>query len=110
MVGDPLTYHDIQNIDPEYYKSLKWILENDITDMDVATFCYKTDDFGQIYEKELIENGTNIQVTEVNKFDYVDKVCYAKMATEIKNQTEAFLEGLHDLVPANLLKIFDARE
>jgi len=110
MVAEPLTYHDIENIDPEYYKSLSWILENDITDLEIANFCYKTDDFGQIVEKELIPNGKNIQVTEENKHDYVDKVCYAKMATEIRPQIEAFLEGLYDLIPCNLLKVFDYRE
>ena len=32
------------------------------------------------------------------------------MATVIKDQIEAFLDGLHDLIPKDLLAIFDARE
>jgi E3 ubiquitin-protein ligase HUWE1 len=89
MVGDAITYHDIQNIDPTYYNSLKWISENDVTILG-ATFCYEADDFGQIVIKDLIPEGRDILVTEENKTDYVNKVCYAKMATEIQQQIEAF--------------------
>ena len=35
----------MEDIDPEYYKNLKWILENDPTPLDL-TFSYETDDFG----------------------------------------------------------------
>lgn len=51
MVGDAITYHDVQNIDPAYYNSLKWILENDVTDLG-TNFCYEVDDFGQIVIKD----------------------------------------------------------
>jgi HECT-domain (ubiquitin-transferase) len=32
------------------------------------------------------------------------------MATVIRPQIEAFLDGLHDLIPKNLIAIFDHRE
>ena len=32
------------------------------------------------------------------------------MATEIKDQVEAFLEGLEMLIPREMLRIFDPRE
>jgi E3 ubiquitin-protein ligase HUWE1 len=49
-------------------------------------------------------------VTDENKVEYVNLICYAKMAKEIKEQIESFLEGLELLVPRELLKIFDPRE
>ena len=94
MVGEAITYHDIQNMDPRYYKSLQWILDNDVSVLDLS-FCYEADNFGQIVIKDLIPDGRNIAVTDENKSDYVDKVCYAKMASEIKLQIEAFLEGFY---------------
>lgn len=32
------------------------------------------------------------------------------MAEEIKPQIEAFLEGFHELIPSNLITIFDSHE
>ena len=36
MLGIPPTYHDIESISPEYYRHLRWILENDIDELDLA--------------------------------------------------------------------------
>ena len=92
MTGSPIVYHDIEDMDPDYYRNLKWILSNDITDMDL-TFSYEADNFGETVIRDLKPNGRNICVTEANKAEYIDSLCYAKMATDIKLQIEAFLEG-----------------
>jgi DNA mismatch repair ATPase MutL len=68
------------------------------------------DDFGKMKVVELIENGRNVDVTNGNKMEYVRLFTYAKMANEIKEQIESFLQGLHELVPQELLSIFDHRE
>ena len=109
MLGQPLTYHDMQDTDPEFYKSLKWTLENNVTDMGF-TFSYTEDEFGVLKVMELIPDGKNVEVTEENKEEYVNKLCYAKMAKDIKDQIEAFLEGFHELIPPNLIRIFNAKE
>lgn len=52
---------DIEAVDPEYYKSLIWILENDITHTLDLTFSEESDYFGK---KELIDlkpGGNNIK-------------------------------------------------
>jgi E3 ubiquitin-protein ligase HUWE1 len=107
--GGTITYHDIEDLDPVYYKNIKWILENDVSCLDL-NFSYEQEIFGERVEKELIPGGKEITVMEENKRDYVNKVCYAKMALSIKDQIESFLEGLHDLIPPELLSIFDHRE
>ncbi len=104
-----LTYEDMEDIDPEYYKNLKWILENDVTDFGVF-FSYQADNFGKLEERELKEGGSKIAVTNENKEEYVKLVCYDKMARTIEKQVTAFLEGLHDLIPKELLAIFDPKE
>ena len=109
MCRDRITYHDIEDIDHQYYKNLKWILDNDVTYLDL-NFSYQEDKFGEMMEIELIPGGKQIAVTEENKRDYVNKICYAKMATHIKAQIESFLEGLNDLIPPELISIFDHRE
>jgi E3 ubiquitin-protein ligase HUWE1 len=106
-----LTYHDMEDVDPEYYKNLKWLLETDITEMgDLLTFSYEEDKFGELVTKDLIENGRNISVTEENKFEYVQKVCHAKLFDSIKPQIESLQKGLYDIIPLKLISIFDHRE
>ena len=39
ILGQPLTIQDYEDIDPEYYKNLRYILDNDITGLDM-TFSY----------------------------------------------------------------------
>ena len=43
---------DIEAVDPEYYKNLRWMLENNITDVLDLTFTEESDYFGK---KELVE-------------------------------------------------------
>lgn len=109
MLGQSLSIYDMEDIDPEYFKNLKWVLENDIFGFDL-TFSYEADNFGEIEIVDLIPNGRNIVVTEENKLDYVQKICYAKMAKDIQEQIKKFLEGFHELIPPSLVSIFDSRE
>ena len=34
ILGKSLNIYDMEDIDPKYFKSLKWILENDIKELD----------------------------------------------------------------------------
>ncbi len=60
--------------------------------------------------KDLKPNGRNIPVTDQNKDEYIRLICYAKMADEIKNQIESFLDGINTVIPLEHLKIFTAEE
>jgi E3 ubiquitin-protein ligase HUWE1 len=107
----PLTYHDMEDYDPEFFNSLKWLLENDITGMNVyLNYSYVHANLGQTEVIDLIENGRNIDVTEENKFDYVQKLCYAKLYDAIKPQVESFKKGFGEVIPLKLISIFDYRE
>ncbi|KAH9287706.1 hypothetical protein KI387_031823 [Taxus chinensis] len=117
MLGAKVTYHDIEAVDPDYYKSFKWMLENDIRDMADLTFSMDADEEKHIlYEKEevtdheLIPGGRNIRVTEENKHEYVDLVAEHRLTTAIRPQINAFLEGFNELVARNLISIFNDKE
>lgn len=49
-------------------------------------------------------------MTDDNKLEYVQLISYAKMATNIKAQLEAFLAGFHDLIPHKIIQIFNEKE
>ncbi|OVA01819.1 Ubiquitin-associated domain/translation elongation factor EF-Ts [Macleaya cordata] len=117
ILGVKVTYHDIEAIDPDYFKNLKWMLENDISDVLDLTFSMDADEEKLIlYERaevtdyELIPGGRNIRVTEENKHEYVDLVAEHRLTTAIRPQINAFLEGFTELIPPNLISIFNDKE
>lgn len=117
ILGVKVTYHDIEAIDPDYYKNLKWMLENDISDVLDLTFSMDADEEKLIlYERaevtdcELIPGGRNIRVTEENKHEYVDRVVEHRLTTAIRPQINAFMEGFSELIPRELISIFNDKE
>lgn len=58
----------------------------------------------------MIPNGRNIQVTNDNKMEYVEKLTYFKLYQCIQKQTDAFLEGIYELIPKDLISIFNHKE
>ena len=59
---------------------------------------------------DLIPNGARIPVTNQNKLRYLDALAQYKLANSCKEEIEAFLKGLNELIPDNLLSIFDENE
>lgn len=110
ILGRPVDYKDVEAIDPEYYKSLVWMLDNDITDIMDLTFSVETDDFGKTKTVDLKPNGRDIPVTEENKHEYVKLVSEQKLTLAIKDQIKAFLDGFHDIIPPHLISIFNEQE
>ncbi|KAJ8122768.1 hypothetical protein ONZ43_g1119 [Nemania bipapillata] len=110
ILGKPVSVKDMESFDPEYYKSLSWMLNNDITDIITETFSVEDDEFGVTKISDLCENGRNITVTEENKHDYVRLVVEHKLLSSVKEQMENFLKGFHDIIPAELISIFNEQE
>ncbi|KAG0297593.1 hypothetical protein BGZ96_005696 [Linnemannia gamsii] len=110
ILGRPVDYRDVEAVDPEYYKSLVWMLDNDITDIVEETFSVETDDFGTMKTVDLKPNGRNIPVTEENKHEYVKYITEQKLTLAIKDQIHSFLQGFHEIIPAHLISIFNEQE
>lgn len=81
---------DLEDIDPEEAKSLHWILENGVEELEM-TFCVDRDFFGKIETHDLIENGRNITVTNSNKKQFVKLMAAYKMTEEVKQQIQSFI-------------------
>ncbi|KAK2967299.1 hypothetical protein RJ640_004865 [Escallonia rubra] len=112
-----VTYHDIEAVDPDYYKNLKWMLENDVSDIPDLTFSMDADEEKHIlYEKtevtdyELKPGGRNTRVTEETKHEYVDLVAEHILTNAIRPQITSFLEGFNELIPPELISIFNDKE
>lgn len=110
ILGKSVSLKDMETLDLEYYKSLVWMLENDITDIITETFSVDIDEFGARRTIDLIENGHNIPVTEENKHEYVRLMTEHRLLHSVKEQIDHFLIGFFDIVPANLINIFNEQE
>ncbi|XP_051907248.1 E3 ubiquitin-protein ligase NEDD4-like isoform X10 [Hippocampus zosterae] len=109
MLGKQISLNDMESVDSEYYNSLKWILENDPTELDLR-FCIDEDNFGQTYQVDLKPSGSDMVVTNDNKKEYIDLVIQWRFVNRVQKQMNAFLEGFTELIQIDLIKIFDENE
>nr|XP_043909647.1 E3 ubiquitin-protein ligase NEDD4-like isoform X9 [Solea senegalensis] len=109
MLGKQISLKDMESVDSEYYNSLKWILENDPTELDLR-FCIDEDNFGQTYQVDLKPSGSDMVVTNNNKKEYIDLVIQWRFVNRVQKQMNAFLEGFTELILIDLIKIFDENE
>ncbi|OCT89558.1 hypothetical protein XELAEV_18018180mg [Xenopus laevis] len=109
MLQKPISIYDMESVDSEYYNSLQWILENDPTDLDL---CFTVDEelFGQTHQHELKAGGSQILVTNKNKKEYIHLVIQWRFMDRVQKQMAAFKEGFFELIPQDLIKIFDENE
>ncbi|KAF2272792.1 uncharacterized protein EI97DRAFT_196139 [Westerdykella ornata] len=110
ILGRPVNLKDMETLDLDYYKSLQWMLENDITDIITETFSIEVEAFGETQIIDLVPDGRNIPVTEENKHEYVRLVTEHRLTGSVHEQLENFLKGFHDIVPAELIAIFSEQE
>lgn len=66
--------------------------------------------FEKVTDYELKPGGRNIRVTEDTKHEYVDLVSGHILTNAIRPQITSFLEGFNELVPQDLISIFNDKE
>ncbi|CAH8554166.1 unnamed protein product [Schistosoma turkestanicum] len=71
MLGKTISLKDMESVDSEYYRSLKYILKEDPVSLDLS-MSVEEEHFGETVEIDLIKDGRNIRVTNNNKTQYID--------------------------------------
>lgn len=92
ILGKPVGVKDMEAHDPTYYKSLVWILENDVNEQDM-TFSREFDEFGVTKIVDLIEQGRNIKVTNENKREYVSLIVHHLLVSGVEEQLDNLIKG-----------------
>ncbi|KAI1295618.1 Apoptosis-resistant E3 ubiquitin protein ligase 1 [Halotydeus destructor] len=112
LIGLRVHYKYFEQDDPDLYVSkIKYLIDNDVEGMDLFFTEEEYDSNGQLSRLvELIPNGSKIPVTNSNKLQYLDALAQHRLANSVKDEVEHFLKGLNDLIPDNLLAIFDENE
>ncbi|KAL7717013.1 HECT-type E3 ubiquitin transferase [Entamoeba marina] len=105
----PIKLNDLPKIDKQLSSQMNGILNNDVSDYGLY---YSVTELveGKQVDFDLIDNGSNVLVTEENKKDYVDKYVQWKLARRLSRQTSAFAKGFFFVLPQRESEIFDESE
>lgn len=111
ILGKGVQLADMEGVDADFHRSLQWMLDNDISGGILEqTFSTEDERFGVTTVEDLIPNGRNIDVTNENKKEYVDLMVKWRIEKRIAEQFQAFKEGFQELIPQDLINVFDERE
>ncbi|XP_050811636.1 apoptosis-resistant E3 ubiquitin protein ligase 1 isoform X3 [Gopherus flavomarginatus] len=112
IIGLRMHYKYFETDDPEFYKSkVCFILNNDVSEMELVFAEEKYNKLGQLEKVvELVTGGAQVLVTNENKIFYLNLLAQYRLANQVREEVDHFLKGLNELVPENLLAIFDENE
>ena len=110
MLRKKVVLQDMEGVDSEVYNSLKWILENSIDGILDLTFSVDDERFGELVVVDLKPDGKDIEVTDENKKEYVELYTQWRIGDRVQEQFKAFMDGFNELVPEDLVNVFDERE
>eukprot|EP01132_Coremiostelium_polycephalum_P003275 gene3275-4102_t len=110
ILGKPPSLDDLAYVDPEFHKSLVWILENSVEEMEEVTFSTTFDNMGENVLVDLKPNGREILVTEDNKQEFVKLILEWRLRRDISDQSYHFVMGFRDVIPLNLISQFNECE
>ncbi|KAI1750772.1 HECT-domain-containing protein [Xylaria castorea] len=111
VLGKAVQLADMEGVDADFHRSLQWMLDNDISGGILEqTFSTEDERFGVMTVEDLIPNGRDIDVTNENKKEYVDLMVKWRIEKRIAEQFQAFKDGFQELIPHDLINVFDERE
>lgn len=93
----------------DLYKNLMWLLKNSVVGLELdftVSYMYGSHSITM----DLKPNGASIPVTDSNKNEYLQLRLRHRMLDSIKPQLEQFLRGFYEVIPPDLLSVFDYQE
>ena len=110
LLGLPLSFSDLEFVDPELYKNLLYLRDNDnVSELDLD-FTVSENFLDSVETIELKEGGSEILITEDNKEEYLQSSFRYRVLESVRIQLWWFLRGFYDILPKNLIQVFDYQE
>ncbi|KDO22468.1 hypothetical protein SPRG_12751 [Saprolegnia parasitica CBS 223.65] len=112
ILGVPISFSDLEFLDEELCKNANWLRTNSNVENLCLDFTVQTLDANgkPLPPIELKPNGASIPVTDANKDEYLILLLKHYMFDSVQDQITALLKGLYDVIPRNLLSVFDYQE
>ena len=108
-LGKHLTLSDLRSLDSSMYRGLQWVLDNDVTDMDL-TFSASFELLDSQRTVNLVPDGDSRTVTEENKREYVDLMMSWLIRGRFEPAVTHFVETFHSILPADLFSHFSLED
>jgi len=113
LMGVPLTFADIKEVEPTLSCNLQRLLEYNRDDVEETFSLYfqvTYEYFGESVSVDLKEGGSNIPVTQANKGEYVE--LYSKWILEksVEKQFDAFFTGFKQVCDGIFFSLFRVEE
>jgi len=109
MCGKTPVLEDLKDIDPSFYRGLKWVEENNVEGADLS-FSASYELFGNNETIKFIENGDTVAVTEDNKEEYLDLIQQWLFRGRYEPGLTHLLDGFHRHIPVKELEHFSRDE
>jgi ubiquitin-protein ligase E3 C len=111
LLVDRASAHYLKSLDPVLYRNLLYLRDysGDVSDLGLD-FTTVNNDLGETRVVELKPHGNNIQVTNENRLEYIQRLADLKLNVQLKKQCCSFREGLDSVVPLLWLKLFNHNE
>ncbi|KAG8763989.1 hypothetical protein FRC11_007039 [Ceratobasidium sp. 423] len=111
MLGRQSYINDLASLDPELYQGLMFLKNYKGNPEELSLNFTVTDDYlGEMIVTNLVPGGADKPVTAENRYLYILMVAHHRLKTQIRKQTDAFMEGLADIIDAKWLRMFNQQE
>ena len=110
LLGWPITSEDIKDLDEDIYMSLHALTTMEEVSCLALNFAVTEEGFGTRIERNLVEKGSYIDVTNDNLTGYLEARFRYIMFDRVLPQLTEILLGFYDVVPEPILSVFDPNE
>jgi E3 ubiquitin-protein ligase HUWE1 len=112
LLGLRPTLRDLEQVDPQIHSSLRWMLDHRLEEVGLTdlTFSIEFDDVGVLTTIDLMDNGSQVAVTDDNKAKYVALRVEHHLRKQIAEQLKAFREGFAAMVSKDEIRFFSPSE
>ncbi|RDB26515.1 hypothetical protein Hypma_005662 [Hypsizygus marmoreus] len=102
---------DLASLDPDLYNGLIFLKHytGPVEELSL-NFTVAIDEFGVTKTIDLIPDGSNVAVTKDNRLQYIQLVSHYRLSKQIKLQSEAFFEGLSEMIDPKWIRMFNQQE
>ncbi|KAG6843731.1 hypothetical protein H0H87_001111 [Tephrocybe sp. NHM501043] len=102
---------DLASLDPDLYNGLVFLKHyaGDLEDL-ALNFTIAVEELGTTRAVDLIPDGSNVAVTKENRLQYIQLVSHYRLTKQIRLQSEAFFEGLSEMIDPKWIRMFNQQE
>ena len=109
IVGKPVNFEDLRDVDQAVYTALVYMRDNDITETVFESFSVEKRQESTVTVFDLKPNGRNIPVTEESKGEYIRLRADWELGKGSEHIRE-LVKGVHTVVQKEWLQVFEPEE